>query len=81
MVLLECGLSLELVPGVDQEGPPGEGGAKAAFEETTEFLKYRHQDFPGCPTILEVQWLCLCTSNARRTISMPGHRMNNMHTM
>ena len=32
MVLLECGLSLELVPGVDQEGPPGEGGAKAAFE-------------------------------------------------
>ena len=39
VVLLECGLSLELVPGVDQEGPPGEEGAKAAFEKTTEFLK------------------------------------------
>ena len=39
MVLLECGLSLELVRGVDQEGPPGVGGAKAAFEKTTEFLK------------------------------------------
>ena len=39
MVLLECGLSLELVPGVDQEGLPGEEGAKAAFEKTTEFLK------------------------------------------
>ena len=39
VALIECGRSLELVPGVDQEGPPGEGGAKAAFEETTEFLK------------------------------------------
>ena len=39
VVLLECGLSLELVPGVDQEGPPGEAGAKAGFEETTELLK------------------------------------------
>ena len=39
VVLIECGLSLELVPGVDQEGSPGEGGAKAAFEETTKFLK------------------------------------------
>ena len=39
MVLIGCGLSLEGVAGVDQEGPPGEGGAKAGFEETTEFLK------------------------------------------
>ena len=39
VALIECGLSLELVPGVDQEGPPGQGGAKGAFEETTEFLK------------------------------------------
>ena len=39
VVLLKCGLSLVLVPGVDQEGSPGEGGAKAAFEKTTEFLK------------------------------------------
>jgi len=39
VVLIDCGLSLELVPGVDQEGPPGEWGAKAGFEETTEFLK------------------------------------------
>ena len=39
VALIECGLSLELVPGVDQEGPPGEGGAKAGFEERTEVLK------------------------------------------
>ena len=39
MVLIGCDLSLEGVAGVDQEGPPGEGGAKAEFEETTEFLK------------------------------------------
>ena len=39
VVLIDCGLSLEGVAGVDQEGPPGEGGAKAGFEETTEFLK------------------------------------------
>ena len=39
MVLLECGLSLELVPGVDQEGPPGEAGANTGFEETTELPK------------------------------------------
>ena len=39
VVLIECGLSLEGVAGVDQEGPPGEGGAKAGFEETTEFLR------------------------------------------
>ena len=39
LVLIGCGLSLEGVAGVDQEGPPGEGGAKAGFEETTEFLK------------------------------------------
>ena len=37
--LIECGLSLEGVAEVDQEGPPGEGGAKAGFEETTELLK------------------------------------------
>ena len=37
--LTECGLSLEGVAGVDQEGPPGEGGVKAGFEETTELLK------------------------------------------
>ena len=39
VVSIGCGLSLEGVAGVDQEGPPGEGGAKAEFEETTEFLK------------------------------------------
>ena len=39
MVLIDCGLSLEGVAGVDQEGPPGGAGAKAGFEETTEFLK------------------------------------------
>ena len=39
VVLIDCGLSLEGVAGVDQEGPPGEGDAKARFEETTELLK------------------------------------------
>jgi len=39
VVLIGCGLSLEGVAGVDQVGPPGEGGAKAWFEETTELLK------------------------------------------
>ena len=39
VVLIGCGLSLEGVAGVDQEGPPGEVGAKAGFEETTELLK------------------------------------------
>ena len=39
VVLIGCGLSLEGVAEVDQEGPPGEGGAKAGFEETTELLK------------------------------------------
>ena len=39
LLLIGCGLSLEGVAGVDQEGPGGEGGAKAGFEETSEFLK------------------------------------------
>ena len=39
VVLIGCGLSLEGVAGVDQEGPPKEASAKAGFEETTEFLK------------------------------------------
>ena len=39
MVLIGCGLSLEGMAGVDQEGPPGEGCGKAGFEETSEFLK------------------------------------------
>ena len=72
MVLIGYGLSLEGVAEVDQEGPPGEGSAKAGFEETTELLKWRHQDFPGCPVVIEVQWLCLCASNAGGTTSTPG---------
>ena len=39
VVLIGCGLSLEGVAGVDQEGHLGEGDAKAGFEETTELLK------------------------------------------
>ena len=39
VVSIGCGLSLEVVAGIDQEAPPGEGGAKAGFEETTELLK------------------------------------------
>ena len=38
-VWIRCGLSLEGVAGVDQEGPSGEGGGKAWFEETTELPK------------------------------------------
>ena len=39
VLLIGCGLSLDGVAGVDQERPPGEAGAKAGFEETTELLK------------------------------------------
>ena len=39
LLLLGCGLSLEGVAGVDQEGPPGEAGANARFEETTALPK------------------------------------------
>ena len=39
VVFIGCGLSLEGVAEVDQEGPPGEVGAKTGFEQTTEFLK------------------------------------------
>ena len=39
VVLIGCGLSLEGVARVVQEGPPGEEGAKAESEETTELLK------------------------------------------
>ena len=60
--VIGCGLSLDGVAGVDQEGPPGEGAAKAGFEETTELLKWRHQDFPGCPEVLDAQWLFLLVS-------------------
>ena len=39
VLVIGCGLCLEGVAGVDQEGPLGEGGAKAEFEETRELLK------------------------------------------
>ena len=39
VVLIAGCLSLKGVAGVDQEGPLGEGGAKAEFEETRELLK------------------------------------------
>ena len=39
VVLIGCGLNLDGVAGVDQEGPPGEAGAKAGFEETIELVK------------------------------------------
>ena len=39
MVFIGSGLSLEGMARVVQEGPPGKGGAKAWFEETTVFLK------------------------------------------
>ena len=75
MALIGCGLSLEGVAEVDQEGPPGKRGAMAGFVETTELLKWRHQDFPGCLVVLVVlvfQWLSLCASNAGGTTSTPG---------
>ena len=37
MVLIGCGLSLEGVAAVDQEGCPGEGGVKAMFERLQSF--------------------------------------------
>ena len=50
VVLIGCGLSLEGVAGVDQEGPPGEEGAAAGFEDTIEFSN------EGTRTSLGVQW-------------------------
>ena len=38
MELIGCGL-IEGVAGVDLEGPPGEEGADAGIEETTDLLK------------------------------------------
>ena len=38
-VFMGCGLSLEGVVGIDQEGTPGEGGAQTGFEETRELFK------------------------------------------
>ena len=39
VVLIRCGLNLEGMAGVEQEGPPGEAGAKVGFEEITELVK------------------------------------------
>ena len=39
MAVIGCGLRLEGVAEVDQEGPPGKRGAMAGFVETTELLK------------------------------------------
>ena len=39
VLLIGCGLSLEGVAGVDQEGPLREAGVKSGFEEMTELLK------------------------------------------
>ena len=60
LVLIGCGLSLEGVAGVDQEGPPGDAGAKAGFEETTELLKLRHQvsSSPGGPVFMPMGFPC-----------------------
>ena len=38
VVLIGCGL-IEGVAGVNLEGPPGEEGADAGIEETTDLLK------------------------------------------
>ena len=42
MVLIGCGLSLEGVAGVDQEGPPGEGAAKAGLDRKSTRLNSSH---------------------------------------
>ena len=47
VVLIGCGLSLEGVAGVDQEGPPGEAGAKAGFEEIQSFSNKGTRTSPG----------------------------------
>ena len=39
VVLIGCGLSLEGVSGVDQRGPPVDGGAQVGFGETRKLLK------------------------------------------
>ena len=39
VVLIGCGLRLEGVSGVDQRGPPVDGGAQVGFGETRKLLK------------------------------------------
>ena len=52
-MLMGCGLSLEIVAGVDQEGPPEEEGAKAGFEELLRLQSFSNE---GIRTSLGVQW-------------------------
>ena len=51
-MLMGCGLSLEIVAGVDQEGPPEEEGAKAGFEELLRLQSFSNE---GTRTSLGVQ--------------------------
>ena len=50
VVLIGCGLSLEGVAGVEQEGPPGEGRAKVGLKRLQSFSN------EGTRTSLGVQW-------------------------
>ena len=50
VVLTGCGLSLEGVAGVEQEGPPGEGRAKVGLKRLQSFSN------EGTRTSLGVQW-------------------------
>ena len=62
VVLIECGLSLEGVAGVDQEGPPGEGGAKAGFDYRVSQMKAPELPWvssgPGNPVVMPLCFQC-----------------------
>ena len=50
VLVIGCGLSLEGVAGVDQEGPPGEACAKAGLKRPQSFSN------EGTRTSLSFQW-------------------------
>lgn len=62
--------------GVDQRGPPVDGGAQVGFGETRKLLKWRHQGLPlgsnGHDSGLRMQ---------EAALSMPGHRFNILHAV
>ena len=80
MVLNGCGLSLEGVAEVDQEGLLDKGVLRLDLKRLQSFSN------EGTRTSLGVQLpggpgLCLWASNAGGTTSTPGHRINILHTM
>ena len=78
--MIGCGLSLEGVAGVDQEGPSGEVHAKLCLKRLQSFSNEGTRIL-WCPAVLGAQWLCLWASHEGDTTPTLGHRVNILHTM